>query len=220
MPAAGSAYLGSFVDPSGNSLRSGNPTGGIASLSSELTALPVVQQTLARPLSIVPVYLNWNDPITVTELDQVIATGGIPMITWSCGAKDTNVIAGRDDSQINLVAAKLAQFRLPVFLRWFPDPNVNTASNACLGSSGATGYVAAYRHIHDELVAAGASNVIFVWSVDTTTPQASRSWSSYYPGSQYVDWIGADGYATSSATESVANDFGRGMRTFPPRSRS
>ena len=106
--------------------------------------MPAVQQTLARPLSIVPVYLNLDDSITVTELDQVIATGGIPMITWSCGDTDANVTKGLDDSQINLVAAKSAQFRLPVFLRWFPDPNVeNAAGRACLGSGGAAGYVAA-----------------------------------------------------------------------------
>ena len=206
VPAEGSAYLGSFVDPSGDALRSGGPNGGIASLSSELTALPAVQQTLARPLSIVPIYLNWNDPITVTELDQVVATGGIPMVTWNCGAKDSNVIGGRYDSQIDSVAAKLAQFQLPVFLRWFPDPNAT--GTACLAKGGAAGYVAAYRHIHDRLVAAGATNVSFVWSVDTTTPQASQSWSNFYPGAQYVDWIGADGYATSSSTESAANDFG------------
>jgi beta-mannanase len=213
VPAEGSAYVGSFVDPTGNTLRPGNPTGGISSLSSELTALPPVQQTLARPLSIVPVFLNWNDSITVTELDQVVATGGVPMITWNCGAKDSNVIAGRDDSLIDSVATKLAQFQLPVFLRWFPDPNAN-AGTACLAKGGAAGYVAAYRHIHDRLVAAGASNVTFVWSVNTTSPQASQSWSSFYPGAQYVDWIGADGYATSSSTESVANDFGAWYANF------
>ena len=58
VPTAGSAYLGSFVDPSGGGFRAGNPTGGIASLSSELTALPSVARTLARPLSIVPLFLT------------------------------------------------------------------------------------------------------------------------------------------------------------------
>ena len=60
VPAAGSAYLGAFVDPSGSSLL-GDPTGGIASLPSELAALPTINGTLERPLSIVPVYLNWRD---------------------------------------------------------------------------------------------------------------------------------------------------------------
>ena len=209
VPATGSAYLGSFVDPSGSSLRVKNPTGGIASLPSELAALPAVQETLGRPLSIVPVFLDWGDPLTVTELDRVVATGGTPMITWNCGDTDANVTAGLDDGKISQVATTLTQFGLPVFLRWFPDPNVNTAaSKACLGGGGAAGYVAAYQYIHDILAAAGAANVTYVWSVDTTTPHGDPSWGSYYPGPADVDWIGADGYASSSLTATVASDFG------------
>ena len=209
VPAAGSAYLGSFVDPSGSSLRFKDPTGGIASLPSELAALPAVQASLGRPLSIVPVFLDWRDPITVTELDRVAATGGIPMITWNCGDTDANVTAGLDDGNINLVATTLARFGQPVFVRWFPDPNVNTAaSKACLGGGGAAGYVAAYRYIHGKMAAAGAANVTYVWSVDTTTPHGDPSWGSYYPGPADVDWIGADGDASSSQTATVASDFG------------
>ena len=215
VPAAGSAYLGSFVDPSGTALRAGNPTGGISALPAELAALPAVDQGLARPLSIFPIFLNWNDGITVTDLNQIMATGAIPMITWNCGAKDANVTAGRYDNVIDALAAKLAQFQLPVFLRWFPDPNGKTAAdNACLGASGGPGYVAAYRHIYATLVAAGASNVTSVWSVDTTSAGASTSWSNFYPGAQDVDWIAADGYATSSATASIASDFGAWYAAF------
>ena len=215
VPATGSTYLGAFVDPSGSSLRWGNPTGGISSLSSELAALPAVEQTVGRPLSIVPVYLNWRDTITATELDQVIATGAIPMVTWNCGDTDARVLAGRDDARIDEVAAVLAHFQFPVFLRWFPDPNVKTtAGDACLGGRGAKGYVAAYRHLHQQVVADGATNVAFVWSVDTTTPQASGSWGSFYPGAQYVNWIGADGYATTSTTANVSNDFGTWYATY------
>jgi beta-mannanase len=208
-PATGSAYLGSFVDPSGSSLRVKNPTGGIASLSSELAALPAVQETLGRPLSIVPVFLDWGDSLTVTELDRVVATGGTPMITWNCGDTDANVTAGLDDGEISQVATTLARFGLPVFLRWFPDPNVNTAaSKACLGGGGAAGYVAAYHYIYDKLATTGVANVTSVWSVDTTTPHGDPSWGSYYPGPADVDWIGADGYASSSLTATVASDFG------------
>ena len=48
----------------------------------------------------------------------------------------------------------------------------------------------------------------YVWSVDTTTPHDDPSWSSYYPGAKYVDWIGADGYASSTNTETMSADFG------------
>ncbi len=209
VPPAGSAYLGSFVDPSGASLRLNNPTGGIAGFPSELGALPAVESGLGRPLSIVELYLNWKDHLTVTQLDQVAATGGMPMITWNCGDTDARVAAGRDDAQIGQIAAELTRFKLPVLLRWFPDPNVGTtAGKACLGNGGPAGYIAAYRHIHDSLAAAGATNVAFVWSVDTTAPQADTKWKSYYPGAQYADWIGADGYSVSNSTASVAQDFG------------
>ena len=145
----------------------------------------------------------------MTELDQVIATGGIPMITWRCGAKNANVVAGRADSQIDSLAATLIQFQLPVLLRWFPDPNATTTSGAaCLANGGAAGYVVAYQHIHDRLLSDGASNVSFVWSVDTSDSNASVSWNHFYPGDQDVDWIGADGYAISDPTASVVSDFG------------
>ena len=214
VPAAGTAYLGAFVDPSGTGLGSSSGTGGIASLPSELDALPAVEHSLARPLSIVPIFLNWNDPITVTALDQVVATGAIPMITWKCGAKDVNVAAGSDDLLIDALAAKLTQFDLPVFLRWFPDADASASNASCLAGAGATGYVAAFRHIHDRLLADGASNVSFVWSVDATTSASPSSWSQFYPGSASVDWIGADGYATSPATASVADDFGAWYAAF------
>ena len=82
--------------------------------------------------------LDWNDPVTVTELDQVVATGGIPMITWNCGDTDANVTAGlRRPAKSAWLATTLAQFRLPVFLRWFPDPNMQHGSQQSM--SGARG---------------------------------------------------------------------------------
>jgi hypothetical protein len=54
-------------------------------------------------------------------------------------------------------------------------------------------YVKAWRHVHDIFVANGATNVTWVWSPNVeysnTTPLAEL-----YPGDQYVDWIGMDGY--------------------------
>lgn len=54
-------------------------------------------------------------------------------------------------------------------------------------------YVRMWRHVHDIFEAAGASNVIWVWSpnvnYDSSTPLAGL-----YPGDGYVDWIGVSGY--------------------------
>jgi beta-mannanase len=47
-----------------------------------------------------------------------------------------------------------------------------------------------WRRIHDIFSEEGATNVAWVWS-----PATSRGgWDAYYPGDQYVDWIGASVY--------------------------
>ncbi len=199
IPGSGQAYLGAFVDPTGQALSVPNPTGGALSIPIELANVPSFNSGLGRPLSIASVYLNWTNSALVTQIDQVWALGAIPMITWNCGDSDSNVASGKDDALISAVAQKLAATHIPIFLRWYPDPNdLHSASaQSCLlnvprSSNPATVYKAAYAHIHDEFVAAGASNVSFVWSVDTSQDQGSAAWDDYYPGASFVDWIGAD----------------------------
>jgi beta-mannanase len=198
VPGPDQAYLGGFVDPDGQALSTTNPTGGALSLPAELTDLSDFNQGLARPLSIVELYQTWTRPVLQTQLDRVLASGAIPMITWLCGDTDAHVAVGVDDSLISHFAASLAAAGTPVLLRWFPDPNDTVDNLNCLGKAGASGYVDAFRHIHDLFVAAGASNVSFVWSVDTTA--GGTDWRDYFPGNRATDWIAADArYAATTA---------------------
>ena len=226
VPASGQAYLGAFVDPSGEHLTSSNPTGSVNSIASEVADLPGFNHGLSRALSVVQVYQNWQASVyglvNVTQLDQISAAGAIPMINWSCGDTDARVASGADDAVIEAFANKLASSGLPILLRWYDDPNVSSPPNqatgaaTCLGHTGSAGYVNAYRHIRALFVAAGAKNVAFVWSVDTTSGTPS-SWETFYPGSAYVDWIGADGYYqpnTPPPAGTVTTEFGSWYSTF------
>jgi beta-mannanase len=208
IPGPGQAYLGAFVDPKGDALSTKDPTGSTLSAAREIAALPAFNQGLGRPLSVVQVFQNWQKSVTrlllVTQLDQISAAGAIPLINWGCGDTDAHVAAGADDAVISAFARKLATSGVPVFLRWYDNPNVSSPGNnvagtrSCLGHTGPRGYVAAFRHIHALFEAAHATNVAFVWSMDTSagTPD---SWRSFFPGSADVDWIGADGYYAQTA---------------------
>ena len=55
-------------------------------------------------------------------------------------------------------------------------------------------YIAAWRHIHDIFVARGASNVVWAWCPNNEDAESSPPAMNYYPGDQYVDWTGIDGY--------------------------
>ena len=166
-------------------------------------------------------YLNWRDTITVTELDQVIATGAIPMVTWNCGDTDARVLAGRDDARVDEVAAVLAQFQFPVFLRWFPDPNVKTTAGDAVW--GGVAQQAMWRPTNT-FTSRWSIKAQPTWpSCGPSTPPHPRRVArggSFYPGAEYVNWIGADGYATTSKTANVSNDFGTWYVTFLPTSRS
>jgi len=75
---------------------------------------------------------------------------------------------------------------------WYPWDGFHNGANA----AAATKYIAAYRHIHDVFVSAGATNVIWVFcpNVDSVPGDAWNQWTNYYPGDAYVDWMGFDGY--------------------------
>ena len=55
-------------------------------------------------------------------------------------------------------------------------------------------YIAAWRHIHDIFVARGATNVVWAWCPNNEDAEDSPPAMNYYPGDQYVDWTGIDGY--------------------------
>ena len=215
--------MGAFVDPDGIAPSANDPTGGITSLEAELTSLPPFNQQSGHPPAILSTFQNWAEPVDVAGLDSVAATGAIPMVTWNCGDTDVNVAAGTDDAMVRAEALGLAATDVPVLLRWFPDPNLTagSAGASCLGAAGASGYVAAYQHLHSLFEAAGATNVGFVWSVDTSSA-ADPNFASYYPGGTVVDWIAADSGATSSDRSqpgAFASEFGQWYSVFAAASK-
>ena len=197
IPGPGQSYLGAWVRPEiVNTALSPH-----AAILQELQDLSPFNSGLARPLSIVHMYQSWANPVSTGELREVLADGAIPMVDWRCGDTDASILNGSDDAAITSEAEVLAALKAPVFLRWYYEPNFTNSANysACIGDLGPAGYAAAFRHIHDLFVAAGASNVAFVFSMSSAGND--QDLYDYYPGSSYVDWIAADGYSRTSVPE-------------------
>ncbi|MFG3299563.1 glycoside hydrolase family 26 protein [Micromonospora chersina] len=60
-------------------------------------------------------------------------------------------------------------------------------------------YVQAWRHVHDLFERAGATNVIWVWSPNARWSKTTANLSGFYPGDDYVDWVGTTGYYGTGA---------------------
>ena len=77
----------------------------------------------------------------------------------------------------------------------FGDPNK---------ADGPERFVAAYRHLIDTIRSAGAANITWVFHLDAAQSPAAdwNRFENYYPGSDYVQWIGVSCYGPQKPRDS------------------
>ncbi len=154
--------------------------------------------------SIVMWYLDWNSKFPKKEALEVIQFNAVPHLVWEpwiWGDEQRinlkNIIAGEWDSHIREFAKDVKSFDHPIFIRCAHEFNIEGYPWGLVKNNrDPQEYIQAYRHIVDIFRTVGARNVIWVWSpMNYSYPDAS--WNDFikaYPGNDYVDWIGIDGY--------------------------
>ena len=144
------------------------------------------------------------------EVDRAGATSLLAIdVRWAGGPR-TGVLdainAGRADARIAAVARGLKSVGAVVLLEpaWEMNGDWSFAWQGVEngGSAGPAKYVAAWRRIVDIFRREGAANVRWVWNPNvgnalTHAATGSSHWNwyaNYYPGSSYVDYVGAHGF--------------------------
>jgi beta-mannanase len=182
-----SAYLGGWINPNAVTGASSGSKGEAG--SSEVSDLTPFNQSNGKSLAILIVYAHFTKPLPVATLTAISNNGSIPLLDWLC-ANVTDVTNGQYDSQITAYAQALKSYGKPVFLKWFGEMNISDKTNSkCDAFNNGPGYISAWQPIWNIFHTVGASNVAFVWG-----PSSMEDAAAYYPGDQYVDWIGVDGY--------------------------
>jgi len=59
--------------------------------------------------------------------------------------------------------------------------------------NGSDEFAPMWRHVHSRFEAAGADNVVWLWSVNRVD-NLNSDIATYWPGEEYVDWVGISGY--------------------------
>jgi hypothetical protein len=152
---------------------------------------------IGRPLAIDMHFYDWTDAFPSGLEQWDVANGRIPLITWR-GANLAAIGTGRYDELIRERAVAVKRLGAPVFLRWGWEMNTNLFAHAgpLNMPNGPAKFVAAWRRIHRIFDAAGAANVVWVWCPNAESlPHAPwNAAARYYPGDEFVDWVGVDGY--------------------------
>ncbi len=175
----GAAMFGSYLGLSGRSLKQ---------------SLALRRRQLGRDQRIVHVFYPWDGYVPTSEPD--VGPDSILMVSWH-GTAYTEINDGSSDRNIASVAKKLAGMKRPILLRWGWEMNGNWFDwDGTHNGQNAAGYVTAWRRLHRIFAEHGVTNVAWVWCPNwNSAPDASwNGFQRYYPGDDYVDWVGVDGY--------------------------
>ncbi len=157
-----------------------------------------------KKFAVVMWFNDFSKGFPTTEAENVWKSGALPDITWEPWLWNdktkihlADITNGTYDQYILAWGKQAAQFGKPVMVRWGHEFNGNWYPWAVSqNGNNPQEYIKAYRHVHDLVEQAGAHNVLWVWCPNNNSVPA-EAWNDpllAYPGDQYVDMVGIDGY--------------------------
>jgi len=181
LPATPASYLGWY--PAG-------VPGSYAGVSAVSAATGV------KP-GLVPYYSGWFEPFQASFAAAAARDGAVPIVQMNPdGVRVAAIASGRYDGYLRGYARAVRAYHRPVIVSFGHEMNGDWYSWGYKRTSPAV-FVAAWRHIVGLFRVLGAQNVTWLWTVNIIDdphygkiPSPARWW----PGRQYVTWVGIDGY--------------------------
>jgi len=177
-----------------------------------------LEDAIEAPLALIQIYGAWGDapeqrfPRRLVEAIRTL--GSIPVVTWEPwltafeNARHAElplrpdrdegglraVARGTYDFYVDAWAAEAAAFGSPIMVRFGHEMNDPYRYPWGPQNNQPQDFIAAWRHVVDRFRAAGADNVLWIWSPHV----AYAGYEAYWPGAEYVDWVatGALNYGT------------------------
>jgi len=144
-------------------------------------------------------------------------------------SQDAAILSGQDDAALQQFAQAAAATGLPFFLRLDNEMNGEWDPwSAFQWGKDTDIYTAVWKHVYGIFQQAGATNAVWIWNPNNDNLPAYR-WNDaplYYPGDQYVDWVGLtaynlgtgqDGSAWRSFTDAFGPAYASDQRLFPTK---
>jgi beta-mannanase len=225
-----SAYTGAYVDF------------GEGEAQVTYDALVNFEDLTGKHLAVVAFGNFWGDQAFPDKTARIVsAYGAVPLMYWSPWDKPydeskgpdrfslTHILAGKWDSYIDAWADGARAYGKPLLVTWglemngtwFPWSGYYYGGGKIIGHknghplyAGPETFKQAYRYVVDRVRARKAFNILWGFHVNNySAPQ--KEWNSmarYYPGKEYVDWLGLSVYGQLSRSEGWA-DFSDMMHT-------
>jgi mannan endo-1,4-beta-mannosidase len=128
----------------------------------------------------------WRLPEDFTNPRQSVEDASFRLKALTSGAFDDYIAdwAGKIKTLPGRVAVRLMHEMNGNWYPWCGHTNGNTPEQ----------YVLTWRYIHDLFRHKQATNVEWVWCPYVISAPPSTAFTDYFPGDEYIDWLGLDGY--------------------------
>ena len=193
-----------------------------------LESLEKFEKMVGKHQAIIAFGNFWGEQKFALKSAQIVTRyGAIPLIFWSPWDKPYaegmipgrfnlyNILSGMWDAYIDKWAEDARDFGKPLLVAWGIEMNGTWFpwSGYYYGGGqrdlinnppeplGPKIYKAAYRYVVDRVRAKGATNISWVFHVNNHSFPQDKTWNryaAYYPGSNYVDWLGLSVYGKLS----------------------
>jgi glycosyl hydrolase family 26 len=151
---------------------------------------------VGRQPEIVMSYRDFGLPLLYSnEASNLRATGQTPMVSWEPDQSLSQIASGSYDSYLHEQAKAAKSWGTTLMIRFGHEMNGTWYS----WSGQPESFVAAWRHIVSIFRADGVTNVKWVFSPNI---QEGTKYpiSPYFPGDEWVDYVGLDGYNWGTGT--------------------
>jgi hypothetical protein len=129
-------------------------------------------------------YVGYGRPFPKEWVDKVKAAGAVPQIAFE---PNDGLDEVQDDAYLRAWAKDAARSQVPIFLRWASEMN----GPWCAWHKDPQEYIDKFRLVA-QVMREEAPNVAMVW---TPFAEPQRLIAQYYPGDEWVDWIGMNIYS-------------------------
>ncbi len=147
-------------------------------------------------LRIASYYSGWNEPFRTGFASALYSQRIIPLVQIEPTKVTLAAIAdGSQDGYLVAYADAVRSYRHAVILSFAHEMN-GAWYKWGYGHTSASVFIAAWRHLVTVFKAQGADNVTWLWTVNSLAVRGARvvNPDAWWPGSQYVTWVGIDGY--------------------------
>jgi hypothetical protein len=174
-----------------------SPRAGVFEPGTPESFTPVVRFAAASGVhpGIVLYYSGWWQPFARKFAEQTRAAGALPMIQmipYGRGVSMRQVVAGQYDGYLRTFAEQVRRYGHPVIIGFAPEPNGRWYNWGWTHLQPSV-WIAAWRHVVNAFRQQGAHNVTWLWTINRTVNRTGLI-HDWWPGKQYVTWVGIDGY--------------------------